>query len=76
MSFAGMHYAVKQSCLDIEVVCAFDINIVANDVYQFNHGRRPYQVTGASAKLWVDLACMAIQRRDDRGRPPCLTTRL
>ena len=58
---AGMHYAVQQSCLDIEVICAFDINTVANDVYQFNHSRRPYQVTGASAKLWVDLATEAVQ---------------
>lgn len=40
-----MHFALKQSCPDIEVVSAFDINTVANDVYQHNHGKRPYQVS-------------------------------
>ena len=42
---AGMHYALKQSFPDAEVVCAFDINTVANDVYQHNHSKRSYQVS-------------------------------
>ena len=39
-----MHYALAQSLPKAEVVCAFDINTVANDVYEHNHGVRPYQV--------------------------------
>lgn len=51
-----MHYAVKQSLPDAEVVCAFDINTVANDVYQCNHGKRPYQVWKLSQVL--DKLCL------------------
>ncbi len=40
----GMHYALAQSLPKAEVVCAFDINTVANDVYEHNHGVMPYQV--------------------------------
>ena len=39
-----MHYTLAQSLPQAEVVCAFDINTVANDVYEHNHGMRPYQV--------------------------------
>ncbi|KAL0022632.1 hypothetical protein WJX77_012018 [Trebouxia sp. C0004] len=39
----GMHYALARSLPKAEVVCAFDINTVANDVYEHNHGMRPYQ---------------------------------
>lgn len=40
----GMHYALVNSFPEAEVVSAFDINPIANDVYQHNHCRRPYQV--------------------------------
>ena len=40
-----MHYALAQSLPQAQVVCAFDINTIANDVYEHNHGTRPYQVT-------------------------------
>lgn len=40
----GMHYALLNSFPEAEVVSAFDINPIANDVYQHNHCRRPYQV--------------------------------
>ncbi|KAL0046320.1 hypothetical protein WJX82_009131 [Trebouxia sp. C0006] len=39
----GMHYALAQSLPQAEVVCAFDINTIANDVYEHSHGMRPYQ---------------------------------
>ena len=44
----GMHYALLKSFAEAEVVSAFDINPIANDVYQHNHCRRPYQV----CQLW------------------------
>jgi tRNA (cytosine38-C5)-methyltransferase len=39
-----MHYAFKSLCPDGTVVNAFDINEIANDVYQHNFGFRPKQV--------------------------------
>lgn len=50
-----MHYAVKESLPDAEVICAFDINTVANDVYEHNFGKRPYQVTKRSASCQSHL---------------------
>lgn len=52
-----MHYALKQSFPAAEVVCAFDINTVANDVYQHNHGKRPHQVSKAATHSCVSSAC-------------------
>ena len=42
-----MHYGLTHVFPDAEVACAFDINTVANDVYEHNLGTRPYQVSDA-----------------------------
>lgn len=39
-----MHYGLKLARADIEVAAAFDIDDVANDVYESNFGLRPRQV--------------------------------
>ncbi|KAF0898610.1 hypothetical protein E2562_008193 [Oryza meyeriana var. granulata] len=39
----GMRYSIEASGVRAEVVEAFDINDVANDVYEFNFGHRPCQ---------------------------------
>eukprot|EP00897_Mesotaenium_endlicherianum_P003736 jgi/Mesen1/3390/ME000192S02555 len=39
----GMHYALQLAQVAAEVVEAFDINEVANDVYEHNFGHRPNQ---------------------------------
>ncbi|KAK9858386.1 hypothetical protein WJX84_004189 [Apatococcus fuscideae] len=64
----GMHYGLLVAKPDAEVVAAFDIDNVANDVYQHNFGRRPHQcnieaITRSRLdKLAADLWMMA---------PPC-----
>ena len=54
-----MHYALAQSLPKAEVVCAFDINTVANDVYEHNHGIRPYQVIRVMFILAFCVLCCA-----------------
>ncbi|XP_051119553.1 tRNA (cytosine(38)-C(5))-methyltransferase 2 isoform X3 [Andrographis paniculata] len=39
----GMRYSLMKAGVDAEVVEAFDINDVANDVYEQNFGHRPHQ---------------------------------
>ncbi|KAL2548299.1 DNA methyltransferase-2 [Forsythia ovata] len=39
----GMRYSLIKGALNATVVEAFDINDVANDVYEHNFGHRPYQ---------------------------------
>ncbi|KAK4485845.1 hypothetical protein RD792_008492 [Penstemon davidsonii] len=39
----GMRYSLMMAGVDAEVVEAFDINDVANDVYEHNFGHRPHQ---------------------------------
>lgn len=39
-----MHYALRAVLPQAQVVCAFDINDTANDVYEANFGFRPRQV--------------------------------
>ncbi|EPS73272.1 hypothetical protein M569_01482, partial [Genlisea aurea] len=39
----GMRYSLEKAGVDAMVVEAFDINEVANDVYEHNFGHRPYQ---------------------------------
>ncbi|OAY27355.1 tRNA (cytosine(38)-C(5))-methyltransferase 2 isoform X1 [Manihot esculenta] len=39
----GLRYSLMKSGVKAEVVEAFDINNVANDVYEHNFGHRPYQ---------------------------------
>ena len=41
---AGMHFALKRACSNAKVVAAFEINELANDVYEANFGFRPRQV--------------------------------
>lgn len=55
-----MHYALAQSLPQAEVVCAFDINTIANDVYEHNHGMRPYQVI-VSCSLLHTVCCAVHQ---------------
>ena len=38
-----MHYALLQAVPNARVVQAFEISDVANDVYEHNHGWRPWQ---------------------------------
>ena len=40
---AGMHYALLQAAPHARVVGAFEISDLANDVYEHNHGWRPWQ---------------------------------
>lgn len=40
----GLRYSLLKAAVDATVVEAFDINDVANDVYQHNFGHRPFQV--------------------------------
>ena len=44
-----MHYGLKLAQAEVEVAAAFDIDDVANDVYESNFGIRPYQVGGDCA---------------------------
>lgn len=37
----GLHYAVRESGIEYEMVAAFDINAKANEVYQHNHSLKP-----------------------------------
>lgn len=39
----GMRYSVERAGVEAKMVEAFDINNVANDVYQHNFGHRPFQ---------------------------------
>ncbi|XP_021758150.1 tRNA (cytosine(38)-C(5))-methyltransferase-like [Chenopodium quinoa] len=39
----GMRYSLMKSGVNAEVVQAFEINDIANDVYQHNFGHRPFQ---------------------------------
>ncbi|GFP81480.1 DNA (cytosine-5)-methyltransferase [Phtheirospermum japonicum] len=39
----GLRYSLMKAGVDAEVVDAFDINEVANDVYEHNFGHRPHQ---------------------------------
>lgn len=41
-----MHYGLKLAQANVEVAAAFDIDDVANDVYERNFGIRPHQVGG------------------------------
>ena len=57
-----MHYALAQSLPQAVVVCAFDINTIANDVYEHNHGTRPYQVTCVMFNLHpMCVLCIGLQ---------------
>ncbi|KAM0912950.1 hypothetical protein ACQ4PT_012478 [Festuca glaucescens] len=46
----GMRYSLASSGVRVEVVEAFDINDVANDVYERNFGHRPCQVPSVPQK--------------------------
>lgn len=37
----GMHYALKDAKINAQVIAAFDINTIANHVYQYNFGIKP-----------------------------------
>ncbi|KAL4635309.1 tRNA (cytosine(38)-C(5))-methyltransferase [Arapaima gigas] len=37
----GMHYALKESCVDAEVVAAVDVNTIANEIYRHNFPNTP-----------------------------------
>lgn len=39
----GMRYSIMRAGVNATIVEAFDINDVANDVYEYNFGHRPYQ---------------------------------
>mmetsp|Transcript_211 Transcript_211/g.448 ORF Transcript_211/g.448 Transcript_211/m.448 type:complete len:360 (-) Transcript_211:855-1934(-) len=39
----GLHYSLLQACSEAEVVAAFDINLLANKVYEHNFGMKPGQ---------------------------------
>ncbi|GMH43586.1 hypothetical protein BSKO_11508 [Bryopsis sp. KO-2023] len=53
----GLHWAFKSVLPEGQVVAAFDINEVANDVYQHNFGFRPHQgnIQGVPLKRIDDL---------------------
>mmetsp|Transcript_26872 Transcript_26872/g.45083 ORF Transcript_26872/g.45083 Transcript_26872/m.45083 type:complete len:200 (-) Transcript_26872:53-652(-) len=64
----GMRYALKRACLESTVLAAFDLNNVANDVYEHNFGERPVQ---------GNLGTMTAKKLDKYGAslwtmsPPC-----
>ncbi|XP_021893514.1 tRNA (cytosine(38)-C(5))-methyltransferase [Carica papaya] len=64
----GMRYSLMKAGVNAEVVEAFDINNVANDVYQHNFGHRPYQ---------GNIQCLTAANLDSYGAdawllsPPC-----
>ena len=45
----GMHAALLIAAPEAKVACAYEINEVANDVYEANFGMRPRQVAAAAA---------------------------
>ena len=47
----GLHYSLLQACSEAEVVAAFDINLLANKVYEHNFGMKPGQVSRWSARI-------------------------
>ncbi|EIE24809.1 S-adenosyl-L-methionine-dependent methyltransferase [Coccomyxa subellipsoidea C-169] len=70
----GMHYGLQQACPTAQVVAAFDLNGVANDVYEHNFGWRPWQgnlegvsasvLDGFNAQLWLMAPpCQPFTRR-------------
>ena len=65
---AGMHYGLQQACPQAEVVAAFDLNEVANDVYEYNFGWRPWQgnLEGVSASTLDDFSAQLWMMA-----PPC-----
>lgn len=46
-----MHYGLQLAFPSAEVLCAFEINEVANSVYEHNFGKRPKQVFHMLRKL-------------------------
>lgn len=49
---AGMHYGLELAQADVEVAAAFDIDDVANEVYESNFGLRPRQVIYDRLQAW------------------------
>lgn len=71
---AGMHFGLQQACPEAQIVAAFDLNEVANDVYEHNFGWRPWQgnlegvpasvLDGFKAHLWMMAPpCQPFTRR-------------
>ncbi|KAK9834710.1 hypothetical protein WJX74_008385 [Apatococcus lobatus] len=64
----GMHYGLRLAQAEVEIAAAFDIDDVANDVYESNFGLRPHECNiqaiprSRLEKLAADLWMMA---------PPC-----
>lgn len=48
-------YSLTKAGVDAEVVEAFDINDVANDVYEHNFGHRPYQVGPSFLSCFISM---------------------
>ncbi|BDA49241.1 probable tRNA (cytosine(38)-C(5))-methyltransferase [Coccomyxa sp. Obi] len=70
----GMHFGLRKACPEARVVAAFDLNEVANDVYEHNFGWRPWQgnlegvpasvLDGFKAHLWMMAPpCQPFTRR-------------
>lgn len=53
----GMHASLRAAVPDAEVVCAFEINDTANDVYEFNWAKRPKQVAATNGFVRVGGGC-------------------
>lgn len=52
-----MHYALTAAFPGSTVTRAFDLNPVANTVYEANFGQRPWQVlTGPAAPFRIELS--------------------
>lgn len=69
-----MHFGLQHACPGAQVVAAFDLNEVANDVYEHNFGWRPWQgnlegvsasvLDGFRAQLWMMAPpCQPFTRR-------------
>ena len=60
-----MHYALLQAAPQAHVVQAFDINEIANDVYEHNFGHRPWEgnIETVSIDTFLSLAVNALSSR-------------
>ena len=57
-----MHYALQQAAPHASVVQAFEISDIANDVYEHNHGWRPWQGNIEAVRAAMRVSFNAWQR--------------
>ncbi|KAK4401133.1 tRNA (cytosine(38)-C(5))-methyltransferase 2 [Sesamum angolense] len=68
----GMRYSLIEAGVDAEVVEAFDINDVANDVYEHNFGHRPHQVSRRGRVMLELFFLKILELIPQTSRPPLM----